>query len=288
MGQQPGELILPEGTSRERGREAQSTNIAAAKAVARAVRTTLGPQGMDKMLVSSGGDVTITNDGATILQGMDIEHPAARMMVEVARAQDAEAGDGTTTAVVIAGELLDRAEDLLDQDIHATIIADGYRQAADRARECLQECAVRVSPDDRPMLERIARSAITGKSAEFARDRLIELVVRAVPMVAEEDGALDPENVRIVKRVGGSTGDTSLVEGLTIEKERAHPRMPARVEDARILLLNAPLEVRKTEVEGGIRITQPGDLPAFLEQEEATIRTLVDAVAGSGADVVFC
>lgn len=288
MEQQTGEPILPEGLSREPGREAQGANIAAAKAVARAIRTTLGPQGMDKMLVSSGGDVTVTNDGATILQEMDIEHPAARMMVEVARAQDAEAGDGTTTAVVLAGELLGRAEDLLDQDIHATVIADGYRQAAERARECLQECAVGVSLDDRAMLERIACSSLTGKSAEVARDRLIDLVVRAVPMVIDEDGILDPANVRIRKRAGESVDDTALIGGLVIDKERAHPRMPDRVEDAGILLLNAPLEVRKTEIESGIRVTRPEQLQTFLEQEERTVRRMVDVAAASGADVIFC
>ncbi|MDI6718990.1 MAG: thermosome subunit alpha [Methanomicrobiales archaeon] len=281
-------LILKEGSSRTRGRDAQGANIAAAKAVANAVRTTLGPRGMDKMLVDTIGDVVITNDGVTILKEMDIEHPAAKMMVEVAKTQDDEVGDGTTTAVVIAGELLKRAEDLLDQEVHPTVIAHGYRLAAEKAEEILNEIALGVTPKDTDVLVNIASTAMTGKGAEAAKEALTQLVVKAVTMVADEDGTVDPENVKIEKRVGGSIEDSEIIEGMIIDKERVHPQMPRKVEDARILLLNAPIEFKKTEVDAEINITSPDQLQAFLDEEERMIRNIVDKVVQSGANVVFC
>jgi thermosome len=281
-------LILREGSSRTRGKDAQGSNFAAAKAVAGAVRTTLGPRGMDKMLVDSMGDITITNDGVTILKEMDIEHPAAKMMVEVAKTQDDEVGDGTTTAVVIAGELLKEAEDLIEMDVHPTIIALGYRQASDKAMEILRSIAVDVKRSDKEMLRRIAATAMTGKSAEMAKDTFTDLVVRAVSMVAEKEGPVDISNVKVEKKVGGSVEDSEVIEGMVLDKERVHPQMPKKVENAKILLLNAALEFKKTEVTAEIKLTNPDQLQAFLDEEERMIRALVDRVIKSGANVLFC
>jgi thermosome len=281
-------LILKEGSSRTRGRDAQGSNIAAAKAVAGAVRTTLGPKGMDKMLVDTIGDVVITNDGVTILKEMDIEHPAAKMMVEVAKTQDDEVGDGTTTAVVIAGELLKRAEDLLEQDVHPTVIAHGYRMAAEKAKEILNDIAIAVKPTDKAMLLKIADTAMTGKGAEMARGKLCELVVRAAMMVADEDGTVDTDNIKVEKKVGGSTDDSEIIEGMIIDKERVHPGMPTKVENARILLLNASVEFKKTEVDAEINITSPDQLQAFLDEEERMIRAIVEKIVASGANILFC
>ncbi len=281
-------LILKEGSQRTRGRDAQSGNIAAAKAVASAVRTTLGPKGMDKMLVDTIGDVVITNDGVTILKEMDIEHPAAKMMVEIAKTQDDEVGDGTTTAVVIAGELLKRAEDLLDQDVHPTVIAHGYRMAADKAQAILDEIAVDVRPDDMAMLKKLADTAMTGKGAEAAKEKLTGLVVRAITMVADADGTVDTEFVKVEKKVGGSIEDSEIVEGMIIDKERVHPAMPRVVKNAKILLLNAAVEFKKTEVDAEISITSPDQLQMFLDEEERMIKGIVDKVIASGANVLFC
>jgi thermosome len=243
---------------------------------------------MDKMLVDTIGDVVITNDGVTILKEMDIEHPAAKMMVEVAKTQDDEVGDGTTTAVVVAGELLKRAEELLDQDVHPTVIAQGYRLAAEKAREILNDIAIEVKPDDKKMLLRIAETAITGKGAEAAKGNLCELVVKAAMMVADEDGTVDTENIKIEKKVGGSSDDSVIVEGVLIDKERVHPGMPKKVENAKILLLNASIEFKKTEVDAEINITSPDQLQAFLDEEERMIKSIVDKVVASGANVVIC
>ncbi len=281
-------LILKEGSSRTRGRDAQGMNITAAKAVASAVRTTLGPKGMDKMLVDTIGDVVITNDGVTILKEMDIEHPAAKMMVEVAKTQDDEVGDGTTTAVVIAGELLKKAEDLLEQDVHPTIIAAGYRQAAEKAQELLKEIAIEVKATDKAMLKKIAETAMTGKGAEASKDELCELVVKAVTMVADEDGTVDIENIKVEKKTGGSIDDSEIIEGVLIDKERVHPSMPKKVTNAKILLLNAAVEFKKTEVDAEINITSPDQLQAFLDEEEKMVRNIVDKVVASGANVLFC
>jgi len=281
-------LILKEGSSRTRGRDAQGMNITAAKAVASAVRTTLGPKGMDKMLVDTIGDVVITNDGVTILKEMDIEHPAAKMMVEVAKTQDDEVGDGTTTAVVIAGELLKKAEDLLEMDVHPTIIAAGYRQAAEKAQELLKEIAIDVKATDKVMLKKIAETAMTGKGAEASKDNLCELVVKAVTMVADDDGTVDIENIKVEKKTGGSIDDSEIVEGVLIDKERVHPSMPKKVTNAKILLLNAAVEFKKTEVDAEINITSPDQLQAFLDEEERMVRNIVDKVIASGANVLFC
>ncbi|MHC1566803.1 MAG: thermosome subunit alpha [Candidatus Syntropharchaeia archaeon] len=281
-------LILKEGTERTRGRDAQGRNIIAAKTVASAVRTTLGPKGMDKMLVDSMGDVVITNDGATILKEMDIEHPAAKMMVEIAKTQDDEVGDGTTTAVVIAGELLKKAEDLLDQDVHPTVIASGYRMAAEKAYEVLNGLAIEISTDDEEKLKRIATTAMTGKGAEVARDKLTELAVKAVRAIAEDGRKVDIDNVKIEKKQGGGIEDSQLIEGMILDKERVHPGMSKRVENAKIALINSALEIEKTEVDAKIEITSPDQLKLFLDEEEKMLKEMVEKISQSGANVVFC
>lgn len=281
-------LILKEGSSRTRGRDAQGMNIAAAKAVASAVRTTLGPKGMDKMLVDTIGDVVITNDGVTILKEMDIEHPAAKMMVEVAKTQDDEVGDGTTTAVIIAGELLKKAEELLEQDVHPTVIASGYRMAAEKAHEFLKDIAIDVKSSDKEMLKKIASTAMTGKGAETSREEICDLVVKAVTMVADADGTVDTDNIKVEKKAGGSVDDSEIVEGVLIDKERVHPSMPKKVTSAKILLLNAAVEFKKTEVDAEISITNPDQLQAFLDEEERMVRNIVDKIVASGANVLFC
>ncbi|MDM7934230.1 MAG: TCP-1/cpn60 chaperonin family protein, partial [Methanothrix sp.] len=245
-------LILKEGSQRTAGREAQRSNIMAAKAVAGAVRTTLGPKGMDKMLVDTLGDVVITNDGVTILKEMDIEHPAAKMMVEIAKTQDAEVGDGTTTAVVLAGELLKQAEGLLDQEIHPTVIAAGYRAAADKSLEILKSIGMPVSLKDEEFLKKIAITAMTGKGSGTAREVLANLAVEAVKAVVDEDGSVDTDNITVEKKVGGGITDSELVHGMVIDKDRLHPNMPKKVTGARIALLNAAIEIEKTEVDAKI------------------------------------
>jgi thermosome len=289
MGGQP-VIILKEGTQRTKGRGAQSNNILAAKAVAEAVRTTLGPKGMDKMLVDSMGDVVITNDGATILKEIDVEHPTAKMIIEVSKTQDEECGDGTTTAVVLAGELLKKAEELIE-DVHPTLITAGYRLAAEKAVELLEGVAQRVSPDDTKTLERIARTSLASKSASTYSETLAGISVKAVRAVAEQQGAqwvVDKDFIKLEKRQGGSVTDTELIEGIVLDKERAHTRMPATLTNARIALVNAALEIKKTEVEAKIEITSPEQLQGFLDEEEASIRKMVQRVKDSGANVLFC
>lgn len=281
-------IILREGTTRNRGQEAQNSNIAAAKAVANAVRSTLGPKGMDKMLIDGMGDVVITNDGVTILKEMDIEHPAAKMMVEIAKTQDDEVGDGTTTAVIIAGELLKNAESLLSLKVHPTVIAEGYQQAAAKALEILSAIAISVKSTDSALLKKVAETAISGKGAEAYKDLLCGMVVRAVMMVADPDGTVDIAHVNVQKKVGGKVEDTEIIEGMVIDKERAHPNMPKKVEGAKILLLNAALEFKKTEVNATIKISSLGQAQAFLDEEEHMIHAMVDKVVKSGATVVFC
>lgn len=280
-------FILREGSQRTAGRDAQGSNIMAAKAVASAVRTTLGPKGMDKMLVDTMGDVVITNDGVTILKEMDIEHPAAKMMVEIAKTQDQEVGDGTTTAVVLAGELLKQAEDLLEQEIHPTVIAAGYRAAADKSMEILKTLAVSVSTKDEDLLQKIATTAMTGKGSQSARDELAVMAVDAVKAVVDADGTVDTDNITVEKKVGGGITDSMLVAGVVIDKDRLHPNMPKKVTDARIALLNAAIEIEKTEVDAKIQITSPDQLQAFLDQEETMLKDMVDKIVASGANVVF-
>src|SRR5438093_5709343 len=285
-------LVLKEGTRREKGKWAPINHIAVGKAVAHPVRSALGPRGMDKMLVDSLGDVVITNDGVTILKEMDIEHPAAKMLVEVAKTQDEEAGDGTTTAVILAGELLKKAEDMIEQNIHPTVIAGGYRLASEKAREVLDKVATKVSMTDTDILRKVAITAMASKSSSGHRDILADIVVKAVTMVAEEraDGShyVDDDDIQITKKQGGSIADTVLVEGVIVDKERGHPGMPGQVENAKIALIDVALEVKKTEIDAKIEITDPSQLQAFLSEEENMLRRMVETVKKSAATVVFC
>ena len=284
-------LVLKEGTRRERGKGAQFNNIAAAKAVADAVRSTLGPRGMDKMLVDSLGDVVITNDGVTILKEIDIEHPAAKMLVEVAKTQDEEAGDGTTTAVILAGELLKRAEDLIDQNIHPTVIASGYRLASEKAHEILEKVATKISVKDVETLKKVAMTSMSSKSASGHKELLADISVKAVSTVAEQRADdsyfVDDDNIQIVKKQGGSIADTELVDGIIVDKERVHPGMPAQVDNAKIALVDAALEVKKTEIDAKIEITDPTQLQAFLTEEEDMLKRMVETVKKSGATLLF-
>jgi len=284
-------LILKEGTRREKGKGAQYNNIAAARAIADSVRSTLGPRGMDKMLVDSMGDVVITNDGVTILKEIDVEHPAAKMLVEVAKTQDEECGDGTTTAVILAGELLKKAEALIEQNVHPTVISGGYRLAATKAREALEGVAIDVAHDNREVLLDIARTSMISKSVSSSRDLLAKVAVDAVSSVAEKkDGkwVVDDDNIQIVKKQGGSMDDTQMISGIIIDKEAVHSAMPKRVENAKIALIDSALEVKKTEIDAKIEITDPTQLHAFLDEEENMLRKMVDIVKKSGANVLFC
>ena len=277
-------IVLPEGTLRTMGKGAQYANIAAAKVVADAVRTTLGPKGMDKMLVDSMGDIVITNDGVTILEEMQIEHPAAKMVVEVAKTQDEEVGDGTTTAAVLAGELLKKAEGLLDQNIHATVITKGYKFAKEKALGILNDISKDINLNDKEKLNRIAITAMTGKSSEKSSKHLANISVEAITTVANND----PENVKIEKKHGGSIEDTELIKGLIIDKEVVHPGMPKLVKDAKIALVDTPLEMDKTETEARIQITSPEQLQSFLDQEDKILKGMVEKVTNSNCNVLFC
>ncbi len=285
MGNQP-LIVLSEDSQRTSGKDAQSMNVQAGKAVAESVRTTLGPKGMDKMLVDSTGNVIVTNDGVTLLSEMEIDHPAADMIVEVAQTQEDEVGDGTTSAVVISGELLSQAEDLLEQDIHATTLAQGYRQAAEKATEALEEIAIDVEADDNEVLEQIAATAMTGKGAENARDLLARLVVEAVQSVADDDD-VDTDNIKVEKVVGGSIENSELVEGVIVDKERVSDNMPYFAEDASVAIIDGDLEIKETEIDAEVNVTDPDQLEQFLEQEETQLREMAEAVADAGADVVF-
>ncbi len=284
-------FILPEGTMRTKGREAHKNNITAAKLVADAVRTTLGPKGMDKMLVDSLGDITITNDGATILKEMQIEHPAAKMMVEVAKTQDEAVGDGTTTAVIIAGELLAEAEKLLEQQIHPTVVTKGFRLAKIKALEVVEKLAKKVTIENEDTLKKLANTAMTGKSAERASERLSDLAVKAVKRIAEvKEGKvyIDTDNIKIEKKQGGSMADTELIDGIVLDKEIVHSAMPKRLEKAKIALLDSALEIKELEGDAKISIDSPEKLQAFLDDEERMLKSMADIVIRSGANVVFC
>jgi len=284
-------LILGEGAQRIVGRDARRNNIMAARVIAEAVRSTLGPKGMDKMLVDSLGDVTITNDGKTILDEVEVEHPAAKMMVEIAKAVDDEVGDGTTSAVVLAGELLKQAEKLLDQDIHATGIVSGFRLAAEKAMEVLERISVSVAAGDEKTLRDVAMTAMAGRTAEAEREKLADIAIRAVKRIAEKtDGGMvaDIDYVTVQKQEGGGLGDSELVEGMIIDKEVVHPGMPKRVKDAKIALLSCELETKKTETDAQIRITSPDQMKAFLDEEERMLKQKVDKIAGAGANVALC
>ncbi len=283
-------VFMTEGTKRTRGRDAQRLNILIAKAVANAVKSTLGPKGMDKMIVDDLGDITITNDGATILEEISIDHPAGKMMVEVAKTQDEEVGDGTTSAVIIAGGLLKKAEDLLDNDIHPSTIIKGYRLASKKAQEELEKVAEDVNFKDKKTLKNIALTSMTGKAADAAEE-LANLVVEAIVQVAdEENGAIsvDIDNVKVEKKQGGSLHESELVKGLVIDKEIVHGSMPKKVSSAKIALIDAALEVKSTETDAKIEITSPEQMQAFLDQEEGMLRKMVDQVKQSGASVVIC
>ncbi len=278
-------IVLKEGTERSKDKEAQFNNISAAKAVADAVRSTLGPKGMDKMLVNTIGDVVITNDGVTILKEIDVQHPAAKMVVEVAKTQDTECGDGTTSSVVIAGELLKQSEELINANVHPTVITNGYKMAAQKAVEVLNEIAVDAKDDK--ILKQVAATALTGKSVGEEEDALADIVVKACKSV-EEDGVVDTKNIRIEKKVGGVIGETYLVQGVVIDKEKVHSRMPTHVENAKIALFSCPLEVKKTEFDAQIQITDPTSMSSFLSQEEQTLKDMVEKIKSVGATAVFC
>jgi thermosome len=284
-------LILREGTKRDRGKDAQFNNIQAARAIADAVRSTLGPRGMDKMLVDSMGDVTITNDGVTILKEIDVDHPAAKMLVEVAKTQDEQCGDGTTTAVVLAGELLKKSVDLVDANVHPTIITNGYRLAAIKALEVMDSVAMDVGPNDRETLVKIAQTAMMSKQVVGSKELMGDISVDAVRRVAEKVSGkyvVDMDNIQVVKKTGGSMDDTTLIEGIIVDKEPVHPAMPRRIEKAKIALLDAALEIKKTETDAKIEITDPMQMQAFLDEEEKYLRKMVETVKASGANAVFC
>ncbi|MGC9137783.1 MAG: thermosome subunit beta [Thermoplasmata archaeon] len=283
-------LILKEGTKRETGRDAMKNNIQAAIAIAEAVRSTLGPRGMDKMLVDSLGDVVITNDGVTIMKEMEVEHPAAKMMVEVAKTQDTEVGDGTTTAVMLAGELLKQAQQLLEQNVHPTVISSGYRIAAEKSKEILEKISKKISENDEEILKKIAMTALGSKSASMSKDLLADISVKAVKKIVETiDGKriADLNNVQVVKKQGGSIDDTQIIDGIIVDKEKAHPDMPQIVKNAKIALLNAALEIKKPEIDTNIQIRDPSMIHSFLEEEEKMLKEMVEKIAATGANVVF-
>ena len=284
-------LILKEGTGRRRGRDAQRNNIMAARVIAEVLRTTLGPRGMDKMLIDSLGDITITNDGAAILDEIDVEHPAAKMMVEVAKTQDDMVGDGTTTAVILAGELLRKAEELLNQNIHPTVIVGGYRKAVQKAVEALDKVGTTVDPKDRATLKKVATTSMGSKAVGAARDHLAEIAIDAVKQIAEQRGErtiADIDHVQIIKKEGKSLYDTQLVRGIIVDKEVVHASMPKRVENAKIALLDCALEVEKTEFNAEIRIRDPTQMKAFLDKETRMLKEMVQKIKTSNAKVVFC
>jgi thermosome len=284
-------LILKEGSSRKRGRGAQHGNIMAAKIVAEAVKSALGPKGMDKMLVDSFGDVTITSDGRTILDEMDIQHPAAKMMVEVAKAQDDEVGDGTTTAVIIAGELLGQAEDLVNKNVHPTVIIDGYRKAGNKALETLEKIAIPVKSEDKGPLKKVAMTSMASKLVAENRDYLADVATSAVLHVAqkvEDQYKVDLDDIMIEKKAGESLTDTKLIEGIVLDKEVVHPGMPKRVENAKVALLDRALEVEKTEFDAKLNIESPEQMEAFLQQEENMMKEMVETIAKKKVNVLIC
>ncbi len=284
-------IILKEGTSRSRGREARRNNFMAAQVVAEVLRTTLGPRGMDKMLIDGLGDITITNDGAAILDEIDVEHPAAKMIVEVAKTQDDEVGDGTTTAVIFAGELLRKAEELLNQNIHPTVIVSGYRKAVQKAIEALSKVGITADLKDREILKKVAMTSMASKAVGVARDHFAEIAIDAVTQITDQRGdrkVADIDNIQIIKKAGKSLHDTKLISGIIIDKEVVHPGMPKRIENAKIALLDCPLEVEKTEFNAEIRIQDPTQMKAFLDKETRMLKEMVEKIKTSGARVLLC
>lgn len=284
-------LILKEGTTRNRGKEAQRNNITAARVIGEVLKTTLGPRGMDKMLIDSLGDITITNDGAAILKEIDVEHPAAKMMVEISKTQDDMVGDGTTTAVILASELLKKAEELLDQNIHPTVLVSGYRKAAQKAIETINKIAIPVEIDDRKTMLKVALTSMSGKAVGAARGHFAEIAIDAVKQIAEQRGekmVADIDNIQLVKKTGKSLLETQLIKGIIVDKEIVHPGMPKMKENAKIALLDSALEIEKTEMSAEIRIRDPTQMKAFLDQETTMMKEMADKIKTSGADVVFC
>ena len=284
-------LVLKESALQQKGRDAQKNNIAAAKLVAELVKTSLGPRGLDKMLVDSLGDVTITNDGATILKEIDTQHPAAKMMVEVSKTIDTEVGDGTTSSVVFAGALLEKAEKLLEKDVHSTVIIDGYQAASEKALELLAKLAKTIKPDDRESLIKIAKTSMQSKLVSEDSAPLSKLVVDAILKIVEKDGdkhSVDLDNLKVEKKAGGSIDDTSLINGIVLDKEIVHSGMPTKVEKAKIALVNAALEVEKTEMSAEIRISDPTQMQQFLEEENKMLKSMVDKIHNIGANVLIC
>lgn len=281
-------FIMPEGTQRDTGKNAQRNNIMAAKLVAETVRTTLGPKGMDKMIVDSLGDIVVTNDGATIVKELQLEHPAAKMIVEVAKTQDDEVGDGTTTAVTLAGELLSQAEKLLEKNIHPTIIAKGYRMAAEKAHSIIESISQKISIKDTDMLKKIASTAMTGKGAEISKEKLSDIAVLAVKQIMNDNGDISKSDIKIEKKVGAGVEDTEIVKGVILDKEKLHSDMPSVIKSAKIALIDSAVEIKSTETEAKIQITDPAQLQAFLDQEERMLKGMVDKIVDSGANVLIC
>jgi len=284
-------LILKEGTTRNRGKEAQRNNIMAARVIGEVLKTTLGPRGMDKMLIDSLGDITITNDGAAILKEIDVEHPAAKMMVEIAKTQDDMVGDGTTTAVVLASELLKKAEELLDQNIHPTILVAGYRKATQKAIEIIEKNAVPIDVENRKMMMKVALTSMGSKAVGGAKEHFAEMAIDAVKQIAEKRGdkmIADIDNIQLVKKTGKSLLESQLISGIIVDKEVIHPGMPKKKENAKIALLDLALEIEKTEMSAEIRIRDPNQMKGFLDQEDSMLKNMVTKLKASGANVVFC
>jgi thermosome len=284
-------LILKEGTTRSRGKEAQRNNIMAARVIGEVLKTTLGPRGMDKMLIDNLGDITITNDGAAILNEIEVEHPAAKMMVEIAKTQDDMVGDGTTTAVVLASELLKKAEELLDQNIHPTILVSGYRKAAQKAIEVIGKTAVPIDIKDRKTMLKVALTSMGSKAVGSAKDHLAEIAIDSVTQITEQRGdktIADIDNIQLIKKTGKSLLETQLVQGIIVDKEIVHPGMPRKKENAKIALLDSALEIEKTEMSAEIRIRDPNQMKAFLDQENSMLEKMASKIKASGANIVFC
>jgi thermosome len=284
-------VLLKEGGTETKGRDAQKNNIAASKIIAEIVHSSLGPRGMDKMLVDSLGDVTITNDGATILKEIDVQHPAAKMLVEISKTTDNEVGDGTTSVVVLAGSLLENAESLLDQDVHPTIIVDGYRKAGKKAKQFLKDIAEKISPNDKLILNKIAKTSMQTKLVRKDSDQLADIIVKSILSVAEKEGdnyEVDIDDIKVEKKAGGSIKDSAIIQGIVLDKEIVHGGMPKKVADAKIALINTALEISKTETDAKINISNPQQMKSFLDEENRMLKTMVDKVIGSGANVILC
>jgi thermosome len=284
-------LILKEGTQRTTGYDALRANITAAMAVAETVKSSLGPRGMDKMLIDTIGDITITNDGATILNEIEVQHPAAKLLVQIAKTQDDEVGDGTTTSVVIAGQLLKEAEELLDKNVHPTVIVSGYRKAEVKAREVIDSLAMKVDINDDETLKKVALTSIHGKSVSSVKEHLADICVKAVKAITEERNGkrvADINKIQLIKKQGGGLLDTTIVYGVIVDKEVVHPGMPKKITNAKIALIDAPLEIEKTEIDAEIRISNPEQMKAFLDEEEKMLRNMVEKIKSTGANVVFC